>query len=207
MADKTYEIVNWPASEAFLADHSIIGPVYDALTDRAGTNEIYTGVQVEAQNVFCVVSWDKLKDHLDYINDAENYKQLIADLNKTRADVNVIDLVHAQFLSDPRSTFTAPVTEFAYLTPKEGVAKEVVQEIILKIVDHSNDPKSTPRSAAYGSLLEKPETFLLVLGWTSAQEHADAIKGGDLGELVADLRSNVDGRIVHAKLTHGNVVR
>ncbi|KAI0056116.1 hypothetical protein BV25DRAFT_1832582 [Artomyces pyxidatus] len=199
MASKTYEFASWPASEAYLSNPSIIQPVFGYLKASKGINEIYQGLQTEQPNIYVINTWDELKDHQNLIEDKENYSALGVHTARTRSENSEESIVHAIFLEDPRGAFGAPVTEIAHITPKEGVAPGAVEEVLVAILGWRSDPDVVVRGGAYGRLVEKPETFVLVLGWDTVEDHINTVTAGAPEQVVAKLKSVGLVELVHVK--------
>lgn len=79
-------------------------------------------------------------------------------------------IIHANFQSDYTPVFAAPVTEFALVTPKPGVDRKVTEAKVHAIAVMAGiTPGCKAISGTWGPVVEKDETYLLVLGWLTVE--------------------------------------
>ncbi|TEB39781.1 hypothetical protein FA13DRAFT_1723994 [Coprinellus micaceus] len=196
------EIASIPASEAFLADLTLIdGPVANIVGKAEGFISAYVGLQIEDQKTaYLIVLWESLEAHQKLIGDPI-YPTLISQL--APAVAGALKLQHVEFTGDVAIAFGAPVTEVAVSKLREGKSKEDVDTFMPVMVEASKVPPVAHGPCAYGEVIEEPGTFYLVLGWDSPEAHR-AVTGveGPGKEVVKKFREIVDlESMVHVKFT------
>ncbi|KAI0269756.1 hypothetical protein BC834DRAFT_863201 [Gloeopeniophorella convolvens] len=193
MASKSYEFVFWPAGDGYRNDQSVSNPAFQFLKDHKA-EAIFHGLQVEEPAFGLIVVWDKIQVHKDLMADAVEYPKLLNLLKPTMGGGD-IDMSHVDFLIDPTPAFKAPITEIAFTSPKTPEDKEAVQARLEQIVSLANGPTKTAFGAAYGPVVEKPDTFVLVVGWDSVEAHLAAREANK--EL-----TGAAGKIANVKVRH-----
>ncbi|KAI0269753.1 hypothetical protein BC834DRAFT_569223 [Gloeopeniophorella convolvens] len=202
MADKSYEIAFWPASDAYRNDQSVGDPSVEYLRLNTKAEGIFHGLQSEEPNFNAVIAWNKIQDHKDLIDDTVKYPKLRELLKVTMAGGD-IEMVHVNFTADPTPAFKAPVTEYVYITPNSPEDKSTVQGYIDRIAAWANDPSTVALGGARGSTVERPEEYVLVIGWPSIEAHTESLKSG-AGEIVAKLGTLSTAKLRHTALSSYN---
>ncbi|KAJ3500153.1 hypothetical protein NMY22_g19356 [Coprinellus aureogranulatus] len=195
------EIATFPASEAFIADPTLLnGPITNILAKADGFISAYVGLQVEdRKTAYLVVVWQSLEAHQKLIADPI-YPELGAQLKPALA--GAINIQHVEFAGDATVAFNAPVTEVAIAKLKEGKAKEDFVAFIPTIVETSKAVPGIHGPGAYGEVIEEQRSFYLVLGWESVEAHKAVVSSGGPGkEVVAKFLDLVDMTVVHVKFT------
>ncbi|KAI0061686.1 hypothetical protein BV25DRAFT_1826407 [Artomyces pyxidatus] len=91
---------------------------------------------------------------------------LLAD-TLSRSISGPITTVHTSFTPDPLPTLHAPVTEFVWLTPNANTHMETFSAALERLSAYGNDPSSPTIGTSYALAQEKPETFLVAMGWST----------------------------------------
>ncbi|KAI0291215.1 hypothetical protein B0F90DRAFT_1920710 [Multifurca ochricompacta] len=185
MADKTFEIAFWSASEEYYKDPSTAAAAFNYAVTRKGVSTLFHGTQAEetklglfVERVGCAVAWDSHQDYQKFVlNDHGEHTKLRELLAPTRGGTSV-EKVHGTFTTDPYPALQAPVTEFAFVKVKSEADVEKVETALNNVVALAGDPTSPLLAAATGSLIDQPTTLLLAVGWSSIEAHKEAIKGG-----------------------------
>ncbi|KAI0269755.1 hypothetical protein BC834DRAFT_841543 [Gloeopeniophorella convolvens] len=217
MASKAYEVVFWPANDAYRNDQSVISPAFKFITD-AKAEAIFHGRQVEEPNLGAVVgaknsvtllvyqsltrrsaAWNDIQDHKNLVADTVARPKVMKLLKATMAGGRA-EMVHVNFTADPTPAFKASVTEFAFVKPNSPEDKLAVQDHIDRIVAWANDPSTVASGGARGSPVERPEEYLLVIGWPSVEAHVEALKT-EVGDVVTRLRKQAVVKLRHVPLS------
>ncbi|KII94714.1 hypothetical protein PLICRDRAFT_97571 [Plicaturopsis crispa FD-325 SS-3] len=158
------EICTFPTSEAYRADQSTVKPFAEALSKTAGFVSFYHGVQVEDPAVgYLFIEWETFESHQTLI-DSPAYGPLIDIFRPLFTGPPA--LIHAKFDKDPTAALTAPATEYAVLTLKEGGSFEVVDKVLAAVT-----AQETPavRGAVYGPSVESDRKLIMAIGWDSVE--------------------------------------
>lgn len=79
-------------------------------------------------------------------------------------------IIHANLTSDFTPVFAAPVTEFALVTPKAGNDRKVTEAALSAICAIVGvTPGCKAISGTWGPVVEKDQTYLLLLGWLTVE--------------------------------------
>ncbi|KAI0043173.1 hypothetical protein FA95DRAFT_440131 [Auriscalpium vulgare] len=186
-SEHTYEIAIWAASAAFQQDPDVLVPGLHYSRKRPGLNEIFYGSQLGAPNAFLVAHWDSLAAHQAFVAETAFYESFIPTLAPARADTaDPISLVHALFPSSPVALLSAPLTEFATVTPKPGRG-DAVRALVERLAQELNAEGSQAAGAVWAPIVEEPERVVLVVGWPSHEVHAKAVEAPKLKELIGEI--------------------
>ncbi|KAI0299649.1 hypothetical protein B0F90DRAFT_598103 [Multifurca ochricompacta] len=184
MADKTFEIAFWPASEEYYKDPSTAAAAFNYAVGRKGVSTLFHGTQAEETKLGLVVAWDSHQDYQKFVlNDHGEHTKLRELLAPTRGGTSV-EKVHGTFTTDPYPALQAPVTEIAFVKVKSEADMDKVEAALNDIVALAGDPTSPFPAAATGSLIDQPTTLLLAVGWSSVEAHTEAVKGGTLDSIL-----------------------
>ncbi|KAI0043157.1 hypothetical protein FA95DRAFT_1609599 [Auriscalpium vulgare] len=165
-----FEVAYAPASDAYIADQTIIRPAFELLRKYDGVHEIYSGVELEDPSILVAIAWDSLKAHQAYEKQPE-YKSYIDYL--TPCLKGGATPVHVYFTANPMPAFNASVTEVIWVTAKAGDANQAATlKTLDKILEFANNSPDSLIHASYGSVLENAGTFCVVIGWSSFKEKA-----------------------------------
>ncbi|KAJ3542491.1 hypothetical protein NMY22_g3502 [Coprinellus aureogranulatus] len=175
------EIATFPASEAFIADPTLLnGPITNILAKADGFISAYVGFQVEDQKTaYLVVAQNQLSS-------------------------GAIKIQHVEFAGRCHpSPSTLLLTEVANCQAEGGQGQGGFRRI------HSYDSRKRLKPfqvihdpGAYGEVIEEQRSFYLVLGWESVEAHKAVVSSGGPGkEVVAKFLDLVDMTVVHVKFT------
>ncbi|KAI0049032.1 hypothetical protein FA95DRAFT_957131 [Auriscalpium vulgare] len=103
------------------------------------------------------------------------------------------------FTEDPLPTLHAPTTEIVWITAKTGAFTDKVVTALDRLAGFGNDPHSPTIGTAYGKVLDEPGMFLVLMGWTSVEEHYSTRedKAYKLGEIATELMGLADVKLAH----------
>jgi len=189
MADKTWEVVSWPASEGYLKDPETFAvPAFTYAVTRKGASGIFQGSEVGGSLLGALVAWDSYQDFKTFVaNETGEHTKLRELFAPTRATAGLegINKVMATFSSDPLPAFRAPVTGIALARLKPGVDSQPVAESVGKIVGATVDSGRPALGAALGTIIDddlrsppdrEPYQLVLVTGWNSFEDHKQAVE-------------------------------
>jgi hypothetical protein len=88
-------------------------------------------------------------------------------LTRSTPGLTGIHKVMATFTADPLPTLQVPVTEVLFAALKPGADLQSLTKSVGKAVAGSNSPASPALAAVQGSLIDNPETLVLLIGWNS----------------------------------------
>jgi hypothetical protein len=79
-----------------------------------------------------------------------------------------ISMVHAHFDLDPLPAFSAPITEHAYLKPKDGITMEGLKSLVGRMCSELAGPcNEYSTGATWATTEEHPNQLILLIGWKS----------------------------------------
>ncbi|KAE9392813.1 hypothetical protein BT96DRAFT_924473 [Gymnopus androsaceus JB14] len=143
--DAVIQYTTFTATDAFVKDHHIVTDGLEMLKTAEGHVSSYWGVQVPEEG-------------------SKRGYLCMAVLKKVVAG----DLVRHQFShvvgASPVAGMEANVTEFVYITPKEGVSDSAIKEAAEKLDDVFN---ANGHVAALGESVEGHGVYLIIVGWPS----------------------------------------
>ncbi|EMD32813.1 hypothetical protein CERSUDRAFT_99188 [Gelatoporia subvermispora B] len=116
-------------------------------------------------------------------------------------------MLHVQPTSEPYASFSAPVTELAFVTLKPNQSKERLENLADKLIKGIPANEETGLvSALWGSVVEHDKMVALILGWNSVEAHERFVTT-DLGtiRLLDQIREIADIAGSHSAL-HENTV-
>ncbi|PPQ83568.1 hypothetical protein CVT26_003974 [Gymnopilus dilepis] len=210
------EIAWWTASDAFVADKSLITPGLDFLKKVEGCNAVYSGFAVEENTYFLFLGtlspfpllflnlthslphtvWETLQHHKDLIAHPQ-YPQILG-LGPTVGEGG-IKLYHVAFQKDFTPALSAPFTEILAMNLKEGKTKEGLEEVLDKIasgIDKDNTEEYRP--VTRGATVEEPEkVFYLSIGWKSPEFHKQIVEQDHILPDILQLREFVDYKLAY----------
>ncbi|KAI0066127.1 hypothetical protein BV25DRAFT_1504494 [Artomyces pyxidatus] len=191
-----WEITTWPASEEFKKDVTIIDPAARVTAGPKGPESFYAGVEFfpGSTNTFLTIVHAAFRL-------SEKLAQFAAAVQVTRAPGGDLEIAHAHFPADPKPLLGAPVTEYLWITPKEGL-KDEVAAFIDTLVASLNDPATPAVGGTYAPLVERPDTFIMLAGWPSLEANQSATKLSPLKEIIPELLGKSSVKLSFAKLRH-----
>ncbi|KDR82942.1 hypothetical protein GALMADRAFT_238631 [Galerina marginata CBS 339.88] len=163
------EIAWWPASDALLADPTIVAPALDYISKVDGCLSIYSGLAEDKKTVYAFIVWETIEHHKELMK----HPEYPAVLGLAPSVGGELKLNHITYVQDFVPSLTAPITEILGLTLKEGKTKEDLVNVfnnVGQIIDAANS-KYAP--VAWGQALEDPQKFWVTLGWDSAKAQED----------------------------------
>lgn len=79
-------------------------------------------------------------------------------------------MIHASWeVDEARPCLKAPFIELTKITPKKGVETVAIHVVLDKYVADMCNLTNQVVGATYGQVVEKPEQFILVVGWKSME--------------------------------------
>ncbi|KAI0051195.1 hypothetical protein FA95DRAFT_1602872 [Auriscalpium vulgare] len=202
-AQVVYEIAYAPASEACQRDSKAIEPALRIVRRKAaaGYGIFFGTADEEEPMVIVILAWPSLKTHYSFAHDAE-YPAFLELLDPALGGPIIVNHVH--FVQDPRGALAAPETKIVWLKQKEGVAKKALVKALDKIGSfldaHAGRKCGEGKKhggSVYGSTVEDPEMFIMIMGWESVEE---AVEGEALEEMMAEMEKWATWRVVHFAL-------
>ncbi|KAI0252377.1 hypothetical protein BJV78DRAFT_1202466 [Lactifluus subvellereus] len=170
----TFEVIFWPCSEEYVKDVSIVDPAFEHLAGPggpAGVNEIFAGIEVGRPNAWAVLEWSSLEDHHNFMNDDKAVPKFVKLFEPSAKDGQPKGtMIHAYWeVDEALPCLKAPFIELTKITPKNGVATVAIQALLDKYIAHMRNLTNQVVGATYGQVVEKPEQFILVIGWKSME--------------------------------------
>lgn len=203
MSGPVVELAIFPSSEALRADRSIFNKVYEIVTESAGSQYFFTGLQAEDKTTFYVaVGWETLAHHQALIDNKPVYDVLLSSIKPAVGDGN-LSLVHAAF-EDPAAALqalSAPATELAFFTLKSPDQAAVLPGSMKNLLEVLGSTKGK-QGYTWGKVVEKEGVYALIIGWDSVDIHWDQVKNyGPLTAAVHKVFESVTSDLVHIHFT------
>jgi len=191
------ELVKFAASEAFINDQSSGKEFYDLLKSSDGCLALYYGLHQEDPKIGIItVVWETYEHH-QKLMEAPHYPNFLEHAKPL--SVGDFQIQHIPVDVDPTAAFTAPITEFGYLTPKEGKDEEECLRILRESGGLVSVAKGVHPPAVWGEIRENPRHYRVIVGWEGLEAHATAAVG-ELKLVVDKTMAAFDITVVHAKL-------
>ncbi|TFK40846.1 hypothetical protein BDQ12DRAFT_680137 [Crucibulum laeve] len=188
------ELAVIPASDAFLADESVIFPAFDFVSKVEGHIKTYWGLQLEdKKTLYWAIVWESYEHHKAFMQSTEHHV-LVSHLKVAiGGKPNIQNVV---FSDDATNAFTAPTTELATFKKKDGSVDELKTGLryIGDIVDKLE--KIYPPTV-FGPTIEDPTTFLAAAGWDSLEAHQEAVAAKSIDEKGFAFIATVDVSMIH----------
>jgi len=195
MSQYAYEIASWPASEEYLKDPVAVGnPAFSGIVGQHGARSIYHATAEGEPRIGVVVEYET----------HQHYKTLNANLNGEHTKVREkfaptkahqgpgapvgLRKVITKLNSDPVPALQAPLTGITFATPNPGTDVQSLVESLGKLVAASNSSTTPPVGAVQGSVIDDPETLVLITGWKSSEEYKQVV-GIHNKELLLEIQS------------------
>lgn len=115
-------------------------------------------------------AWREYQDHKNLIDDKEPYAQLAKDLTQFWAN-DEREMVHFLPIADPQIALATPITEFALLKLRDRESKKQLEGIIAAFAAASVSEAHTHTATGFcwGPILERDDTFGIMIGWPSVE--------------------------------------
>jgi hypothetical protein len=123
----------------------------------------------------------------------EDFKTLVANatgeltklrehfaLTRSTTGPEGVHKVTVKFTADPLPVLQSPVTEVLFATLKPGADLQALARTIDKAVIGSNSSASPAVAAVQGSVIDNPETIVLIVGWNSHEVWPCRGQSGDV---------------------------
>lgn len=115
------------------------------------------------------LGWESAEDHAAF-KSSQSYSDFVSALKPALAINSTTDSTLVRFSQDPLAALKAPVTEFLWLSPKENVKAEDVEEALQGV--ETIFPGAITEDISFGGFGGKyvdSNKFLLLGGWTSPE--------------------------------------
>jgi len=192
------EIALFPASNAHIADQTIMDPALAFAAKVEGSIGIYRGIQLEdKKTALLAIVWETYEHHKRMM-ERDDYKDVIALLTPSFA--GSLDLQHVDFQRDVRNGLDARVTELTLLDVKPE-AKDTFSSYTKDLFNELETAKGCHRPIAGAFSRENPETFALLIGWDSLEGHQEEMKKPGLAGAIEKIQTATKGaRLMHFEL-------
>ncbi|KDR82943.1 hypothetical protein GALMADRAFT_134467 [Galerina marginata CBS 339.88] len=191
------EIAWWPASDALLADPTVVGPALEYISKVDGCLGIYSGLAEEdKKTVYAFIVWETVEHHKTLMKHPE-YPAILGLAPSVGGELK---LNHIEYIQDFVPALTAPTTEILGISLREGKTREDLEKALAAVnskVEVAN-PKYAP--VAWGPTVEDPQKFWLNIGWESAKAHGDIMKQPSFLPELTELRSTAVLNMHHVSL-------
>ncbi|GJE88292.1 hypothetical protein PsYK624_043750 [Phanerochaete sordida] len=189
MSGPTYEIVKVVASDAYLADASVINEVAALLSKTPGFLGAWQGLDIhEPTHLWLIVAWETIEHHRTLMADKEKYPPLRAALQKAAKEMLAME--HVRFSGDFARALAAPVTELAVWTRKADADKAAFDAALGALVALLEGAAAKTDTdvciAGAGAVVEDERKFVVGLGWPSLERFKAAVAAPP-AEVVAKL--------------------
>jgi len=164
---------------------------------------LYHGITEEDKTtIFIFIVWETFEHHKALMDHPE-YPGIIGLRPSFVPDG--VKMKHVQFIQDPFTALSAPITEIADMTLKEGKTKEDLAEVLA--VSASNFEADAPYlPAAWGESREEPgKGYVLIIGWNSSKEHLGIVAKPSYATPIQNLVNTVDSKMFHVALKKHSV--
>ncbi|TFK40845.1 hypothetical protein BDQ12DRAFT_711448 [Crucibulum laeve] len=189
------EFVVFPASDALLADESVIFPALDFISKVEGYIKTYWGLQLEdKKTLYWAIVWESYEHHKAFMQSSELHV-LISHLKVALGGKPTIQNV--VYSDDATNAFTAPTTELVTFKKKDGSTDEL-KAGLRYIADIVDKLEKTHPPTVFGPTIEDPSVFFAAAGWDSLEAHQEALAAKSLGEKGVAFIATVDASVVHA---------
>ncbi|PPQ77091.1 hypothetical protein CVT25_014904 [Psilocybe cyanescens] len=175
------------ASEAFLADKSLVDKALDYLKKREGALR-YISLSSRMFDV-----WETY-EVIDKTLKSANFLGFMMTFN-TLIEAGDCSWQHIDFDEDPFNALGSPITELSIGRPKEGHPREELYSIVLQLKENSSLYPGVHHPLTWGVVRQTSE-FVLAIGWDSVQAHLNAIQVPPAKPLAAKL-SDISDLVVH----------
>ncbi|KDR82944.1 hypothetical protein GALMADRAFT_238635 [Galerina marginata CBS 339.88] len=191
------EIAWWPASDALLADPTIVAPALEYISKVDGCLGIYSGlVEEDKKTVYAFIVWETVEHHKTLMK----HPEYPAVLGLAPSVGGELKLNHVNYIKDFVPALTAPTTEILGITLKEGKTKEDLENVLNKLAVRIDAANSKYAPVTWGPTVEDPKKFFLSIGWDSAKAHGDIVGEPSFLPDLTELRSTADLNMSHASL-------
>ncbi|ETW78017.1 hypothetical protein HETIRDRAFT_148734 [Heterobasidion irregulare TC 32-1] len=199
------EIVSWVASDAYLQDKSIVEGGVKFVLGVKGVLQVWSGLQIEKSRLFMVTVWDSIESHKALEADKEQYGKSLGLLGPTMAANPEVELYHAELDEDYPAAFNSPTVEFALITPtEEGATVETFKTLLAKLKVEAYKDTCTVLALSWGTIVEKPQTLLGVVGWKSIEAHHEEVKSGGFADVGKQFGAKGKIEFAHVHLAPGS---
>jgi len=182
MTDKVYELVSWPANEEYLNNPASFSErTFTHAVNEKGVQVLFHGPEVNASRLGAVVAWDTMEDFKTLNANATGRHTKLREyfaLTRSTPGLTGIHKVMATFTADPFPTLEVPVTEILFAALKPGADLPSLTKSVGKAVAGSNSSASPALAAVQGSLIDNPETVVLLVGWNSYEDYINTPESG-----------------------------
>ncbi|KAF8158089.1 hypothetical protein B0H34DRAFT_707473 [Crassisporium funariophilum] len=189
------EIAWGPASDAYLADRSLLKPALDDVAKADGCISAYSGVvEEDKKTVYLAIVWETYEHHKALMDHAD-YPKLGEKLQPALA--GGLKMNHIEVTNDASVALGAPSTEVLQATLKEGKTKEAFVKIMQRMGELIAAGKGSFQPVAAAEAREQTGKFLALVGWESTQAHIDLVTTDKFTEPLQEMHSLADLQMVH----------
>ncbi|KAF8950637.1 hypothetical protein BDZ97DRAFT_1933653 [Flammula alnicola] len=193
-----YEIITFPASEAFVADSAtVLKAPAEFLSTVDGLPSVFAGLAEEEKTGFIVAVGD-LRTPQSH-DPTPGYPQIVG-FGPAFASAGERSSFHVDFIADPKAgALTAPTTEVMVMTLKEGKTKDDLAAVLAVLGPKITAAEGAYEPLAWGETREEPgKKFYLFLGWESTKRHFEVVGESSYETPIHNLFGTVDIKMVHA---------
>lgn len=204
MSPPTIGILKVPATEAYLADPSVIDEALAILSQVPGTLGQWHGRGVQdPAYIYFVNAWESIGHRSAFAQDKDTYAKVGVAISPVFDSANPAWRYHVQFSGDPFKSLDGPVTEFAVWRLKEGTDGDQfarkLQELHDLVAERLGLDVST---GAWGASLEDPRVYLSCVGWASVEVFNGACEREEgIITLLGQMQETADLEAKHAGLS------
>ena len=112
------------------------------------------------------IAWDTLKHHTDFIANTEKYVPVKDGLTSVMDELTYF--FHVNFSTDPTKALTAPLTEVAIWTLKDGASDDKLVSLIATLIGAMHGipvEAGGVGGATWGPVVENDKQFAVLYGW------------------------------------------
>ncbi|KAF4586510.1 hypothetical protein EYR38_010789 [Pleurotus pulmonarius] len=198
------EFLTINTSKAYVEDPtSSIQPLAGVLKKTGGCVAVYHGIQEEGEKTKgqIAIIWETYEDHAALMNDpsyplvGEAFGVLLAPgVPQENASMD-----HITFSVDSKTALSAPTTEIAISTLKEGGDPQALSAALRDLATSIDAADGAHPPCCWGNSRERGKKFFLLVGWDSSKAHiASAFsRPAEVKAITDRLGSLADVAVVH----------
>ncbi|KAF4588953.1 hypothetical protein EYR40_010509 [Pleurotus pulmonarius] len=198
------EFLTINTSKAYVEDPtSSIQPLAGVLKKTGGCVAVYHGIQEEGEKTKgqIAIIWETYEDHAALMNDpsyplvGEAFGVLLAPgVPQENASMD-----HITFSVDSKTALSAPATEIAIFTLKEGGDPQALSAALRDLATSIDAADGAHPPCCWGNSRERGKKFFLLVGWDSSKAHiaSASSRPAEVKAVTDRLSSLADVAVVH----------
>jgi len=185
------QIINFLSTSWLLANWSALNSAVSGLNLASGIFDVYTGLQVNANNAYVAIVWDP-----DFDNPNSQLAYTIFAAALSPISVGSVNSYFVEYRIDPTTAFTSPETEVTLAKLKTGKTESDLEDVLDDMAAIFPDVTGAYDPFSWGNIVGSAN-YSIIAGWDSLAAHFAAATSPPLNALVPTLVATIDTTFVH----------